>query len=165
MASYVSRLGNVLHFANHIIFADPHIDPERPGYAQFGDLLKATFRPKGPQPLIEIHRVCYTGSGTNREIVKRDEWERRFRDTLDAGLKALGLTIEVFVWDDDHERYVISDLLGLHLGNGFDTTKNPKAFATWTRLSASGRDAIQRLYDPNVRGRPYHRFTIGGAKK
>ena len=50
-----------------------------------------------------------------------DYFERRFRDGLSGRLRAAGLQAEVFVWDDFHDRYLISNLVGISLPNGFDT--------------------------------------------
>lgn len=162
ISAYLNRLGNILRYANHIIFADPHINPELPRYSQFVELLKTTARGAGPKALVEIHRVCYEDSGRNRTIVSKHEWQRRFSDALDADLTAVGVTAEVFIWDEDHDRHLISNLLGLHVGNGFDTSRNPSAVSTWTRLSSRERDAIQRYYDPQARSRGlYHRFKVG----
>lgn len=162
MPAYLARLGNILGSANHIIFADPHIDPTRVGYREFELLLKATARGGAPRPIVEIHRVRYEGSGTHKNFVDKAEWEQRFRDSLHAQLSAVGVTIEVFVWDRDHDRHLISNLLGLHVGNGFDTTADPQAVSTWTRLSSHDRDIVQRDYDPQARGAAlYHRFKVG----
>lgn len=43
----------------------------------------------------------------------------------------------------------ITDLLGIHLGNGFDTSNNLRARITWSRMSAKDRDEIQRNVDPS----------------
>jgi hypothetical protein len=160
-AAYLTRLAGVLRHANHILFADPHIDPTRYGYREFVELLRATARPKGPKPAVEIHRVRYEGSGGNKSLVDRHEWERRFRETLRGPLSAVGVAVDVFIWEDGHDRHVISNLLGLHVGNGFDTTKDPNAYSTWTRLGSLDRDAFQRHYDPQTRPRDlFHRFKI-----
>lgn len=161
-AEFLTRLGVILRHANHIIFADPHLDPSKSRYGEFVELLKATSRTSGPHPTLEIHRVRYEGSGESRKFPDRSEWEKRFRQPLDATLIAGGISIEVFVWDREHDRHLISNLLGLHVGNGFDTTTDPTAVSTWTRLTSRERDLIQRDYDPKVRPElVYHRFRIG----
>ncbi len=160
--AYLDRLGNILRHAKHIAFTDPHLDPSRAGYREFFELLKATARPHGPKALVEIHRVRYVGSGSSRTFPERAEWEQRFRSTLDSALAAVGVSVEVFIWNEEHDRHLISDLLGLHVGNGFDTTTAPNAVSTWTRLSSRDRDSVQRSYDPQARSSSlYHRFNIG----
>jgi hypothetical protein len=53
----------------------------------------------------------------------------------------------VFVWDDFHDRYLISNLMGISLPNGFDTTRDPNSVTTWTRLGRNERDDIQQEFD------------------
>lgn len=161
-AAYLDRLGNILRNASHIIFADPHLDPERAGYATFVELLEATGRSAGPKPLVEIHRVRYEGSGPNKQLKDQGYWERCFRNSLDVRLSAAGVTVEVFIWQDEHDRHLISNLLGLHVGNGFDTTAAVGAVTTWTRLTSREREKVQRFYDPQVNcAALFHRFKIG----
>src|SRR5439155_27259993 len=129
---------------------DPHLDPTRYGYRQFGDLLVRAGGRK-PLPVLEIHRVCYEGSGPNRTVLTPDEIERRFRRELAAQLSAAGLRVEVFVWDDFHYRHVVSNLLGILMENGFDTATDPRSITTWARLGRGDRDDIQREFDPASR--------------
>jgi hypothetical protein len=160
--SYLTQLDKVLRFASHIMFLDPHLDPTRPGYKDFLRILQAASRTNGPKPKLEIHRVCYEGSGHQRNVIANAEWERRFRSEFDAPLRSMRLSVEVFIWSDEHERHLISNLIGLHLGNGFDVSRDPNARTTWTRLSSADRDSIQRDFDPAVRGsKLIHRFSIG----
>jgi hypothetical protein len=161
--SYLTHLDKVLRFSSHLMFLDPHLDPTRFGYRDFLKILKHAARSNGRQPRIEIHRVCYEGSGRHRSVIPNNEWERRFRNKLDSELRSVHLSAEVFIWSDGHDRHLISNLIGLHLGNGFDVNSDPNAKVTWTRLSSLDRDQIQREYDPAVNGsRLNHRFSIGG---
>ena len=63
-------------------------------------------------------------------------------------LRAAGLKAEVFVWDDFHDRYLISNLVGISLPNGFDTNRNPNSVTSWTRLSRADSDDVLREFDP-----------------
>lgn len=160
--SYLMQLDKVLRFASHIMFLDPHLDPTRRGYKGFVRILQAASRTNGPKPKLEIHRVCYEGSGSQRNVIVNSEWERRFRTELDAPLRAMGLSVEIFIWSDEHERHLLSNLIGLHLGNGFDVSKDPNARTTWTRLNSADRDNIQREFDPAVNASKLnYRFSIG----
>jgi hypothetical protein len=161
-ASYIQQLSGILHHASHLMFLDPHLDPSRPDYGGFISILEEISRRSGPAPQIEVHRVCYVGSGSSRKIIERNEWETRFSDAWDTQLKAVGLTVRVVIWSDEHDRHVISNLMGLHLGNGFDTDAAPDAVSTWTRLSSADRDAIQREFDTRVNpGSVRCEFSIG----
>ena len=88
-------------------------------------------------------------------------YRRRFDLELGDRLRAAGLRAEVFVWDDFHDRYLIGNLVGVSLPNGFDTTNNPNDTTTWSRLGREERDDIQREFDPASRRHTLHqRFTI-----
>ena len=147
LADYKEHLEPILRCANSLQFIDPHLDPTKIRYAQFVDLLSVA-GPRNSKPTVEIHRVCYEGSGPNRGILAVKDLERDFRSELVAPLQAVGLRVEVFVWDDFHDRYLISNLIGISLPNGFDTTKISNSMTTWNRLGRDQRDDIQREFDP-----------------
>ena len=89
------------------------------------------------------------------------EWENRFRNGWSNDLAAAGLPVEVFIWDDHHDRYLITDLVGIEMGNGYDTSTNPKDITTWSRISRKDRDDIQREFDPACNRHVLrHRFTV-----
>ena len=76
-------------------------------------------------------------------------------------LHAAGLQAEVFVWDDFHDRYLISNLVGIALPNGFDTDRNPNSVTSWARLSRTDSDDVLREFEPNNgRHTQRARFTI-----
>lgn len=148
-ADYETQLDLVLRCANSIIFIDAHLDPEKHGYRDFGKLL-ARAGGRTPAPRIEIHRVCYEGSGPERRFPMRDDsryFERRF-GRLAAPLRRSGLSAEVFIWDDFHDRYLISNLIGIALSNGFDTNTNQTT--TWHRLGRVDRDKVRREFHPRT---------------
>jgi hypothetical protein len=145
---YKTALNLVLKHANSFMFIDPHLDPGRPRYRDFGKLLEGAGC-RTPAPSIEEHRVCYHGSGAQRRILNLQEIEKWFRNSLSETLKKVGLNIEVFIWDDFHDRHLISNLVGIAMANGFDATTAPSAQTTWTRLGRADRDDIQREFDPN----------------
>ena len=82
--------------------------------------------------------------------------------SLQAVAKSAGVSVEVFLWDDFHDRYLITDLIGISLPHGFGTTKAPNTQTTWTRLGRNDRDSVQREFDP-ARRQPLHRFTVKGT--
>lgn len=160
LGEYQRNLAAILRCANSLQFIDPHLDPARHGYRDFHAVL-ATAGGRTPPPLIELHRVCYEGSGRARRVLDLGQLERSFRDELATPVGAAGLRVEVFVWDDFHDRYLLSNLAGVLLPNGFDTSGNPADFTTWTRLGPVQRDDIQREFDPaSHRHALRGRFTI-----
>ncbi|MBW1793315.1 MAG: hypothetical protein JRF30_03025 [Deltaproteobacteria bacterium] len=147
LADYQEHLRLVLRCANSIMFIDPHLDPTQPRYSHFVNLLLA-MEGRSPRPLIEIHRVCYVGSGPKRQIIPQAELEQWFKQKLTDPLRDAGLEAHIFVWDDFHDRYLISNLVGVSIPYGFDTTRQPGSITTWTRLGRADRDDIQREFDP-----------------
>ena len=139
-AEYESHLDPVLRCSNSLIFIDPHLDPRKPGYQYFGALLREA-KKHTPAPLIEIHRRAPTD-----EDIK--ELEREFRDAFTKPLRTAGLQVTVYIWASRprfHDRYLISDIIGISLPDGFDTGRGR---TTWTRLCREDRDHIQREFDP-----------------
>ncbi len=157
---YEENLYLILRCANSIMFVDPHLDPSRPRYQDFISLLNV-MAGRIPAPLIELHRVCYYGSGPDRVLIEPLEWQQRFHDAWADTLRHVNLSVEVFIWDDFHDRYLISDLVGISVPNGFDTTSNPNSITTWTRLGRKERDDVQREFDPaSNRHTLRHRFVV-----
>ena len=145
--AYMEHLRLILQCANSIMFIDPHLDPTRRGYKKFVKLIEMTCTRKR-HPLIEIHRVCYEGSGPGRQIIDINKWKNRFNSLFQPIVSKTDLTIEVSIWDDFHDRCMISDLIGISLSNGFDVSSKPDDITTWTRLSRIDRDDLQREFDP-----------------
>ncbi len=157
---YRQQLGPILRCANSLQFIDPHLYPGQRGYRNLADLITCAGR-RSPAPLIEFHRVCYEGWGPNMQILDYGELERIFRSALATRLQAVGLSARVFIWDDFHDRYLISNLIGISLPNGFDTTNRPNDMTTWTRLGRTHRDEIQREFEEASRRHVLrHEFTI-----
>lgn len=160
---YRNHLAPVLRCANSLMFIDPHLDPARRGYSDFAALLTDAGS-RNPAPAIEIHRVCYEGSSSNRRLPMRDQpdyFERLFCEALRESVRASGLRVEVFLWDNFHDRYLISNVVGISLPNGFDTTADPTSITRWTRLGRDDRDDLQREFDPaNERHKLRHRFFV-----
>lgn len=159
ITAYLDNLKLILQCANSIMFIDPHLDPTKRGYRDFiRIILSVTGR--SPAPILEIHRACYTGSGPSRQIIDNNEWERRFRQSFAAALRIPRLSVNVFIWDDLHDRYLISNLLGIQMGNGFDVSTSPVP-TTWSRLGRAERDDIQREFDPvSQRHTLRHHFRV-----
>ncbi len=150
LAEYETHLDPILRCSNSLMFIDAHLDPAKWGYGDFAKLLRRAGG-RRPAPLIEIHRVCYEGSGRQRLFPAREDpeyFKRRFHDELGEPLRDAGLNVRVFIWDDFHDRYLVSNLGGISLPNGFDTSSDPGAVTTWTRLGRETRDDIQREFDP-----------------
>lgn len=161
LAAYQAALDPILRHANSLLFIDPYIDPS--DRHQYGDLMKilGSLGARSVKPLVEIHRAAWYGGGSDRRAKVKDVVAAL--QPLEALAKSAGISIEVFLWGDIHDRFLISDLIGLSLPYGFGTTKARDADETaWTRLGRGDRDAVQRDFDPAHR-KPIHSFTVGGT--
>jgi hypothetical protein len=155
---YKDNLDLILRHSNSLLFIDPYLDPTKRRYRDFRELLVRAGN-RVPAPLIEIHRVRYEGSGPNRKIFNETQLRDNFRHGLESHLRSSELEVTVFVWDDFHDRYLISNLIGILLPNGFDTARD--SHTRWTRLGRSDRDSVQREFDEASNQHKLHnRFTI-----
>ena len=145
-ADYKKHLDQVLRFSKSLLFIDPYLDPMKPRYRHIGALLKIAGG-RDPAPKIEIHR--HSREGTRN--MNRTYFENRFRTGLVNSLVTAGLQVEVFIWDRLHDRYLISNLIGILLPNGFDIDQSRNADTTWARLSRDDRDNVLRQFDPASR--------------
>ena len=151
--AYRQQLDLILRCANSIQFIDPYLNPAKDQYQDFADLL-AGAGSRTPAPLIEIHIHRRRGADF-------DQLESDFRDKLGKELQAAGLQADVFVWDTGpilgrittwywfHDRYLISNLIGISLPNGFDTSRRAD-LTMWTRMGSRERDDVQREFDPTI---------------
>lgn len=161
LVAYEAALAPVLRHANSLMFVDPFIDPTD-GH-QYGDLMKliAGLSTRSVKPRVEIHRAAWSGGG-NDKLPKVREVEAAVTPALTTAAKTAGLSVDVFLWDVIHDRYLITDLVGISLPYGFGTTTAPDAQTTWTRLGRDDRDDVQRDFDTAYRT-PRHRFTVNGT--
>jgi hypothetical protein len=160
---YLKHLSLILKHANLLMFIDPHLDPRRGRYSEFVQLLLAAKRARSFAPTIQIHRVCYCGD--EHRILNQSEWREAF-ESLQQPLKNAGLSADVFIWDQFHDRFIVTNLIGVLMSNGFDVSRNPNEMTTWARLDRSNREQLQREFDhPNnafheLRGN----FSVGNPR-
>lgn len=157
--AFLRTLSRILKCANSLMFIDPNLDPGSPNYGEFHELL-APVAERRPMPLIELHRSFCLGDGPAREFPNEKQWRQRFAP-LSHELKSVGLSAKVFLWQDFHARYLITDLIGLVAEAGFDVTRAHE-MTTWARLGRKDSDCIQRQFAPETRpGNLKYRFGIG----
>jgi len=150
LAAYQQALRLILRHANSAMFIDPNLDPSAYNY-QFFDQILALAGNRRPAPRIEIHRSHCLGDGQGRTFPTEAEWRKRFAG-LATKAQGFGIQIEVFGWDDFHYRLLITDIIGISVEAGFDTTNDPNAITPWGRLGRQDLDRFTRDYDPA--GRP-----------
>ena len=141
---YKKALTLILRHANSIMFIDPYIDPTLSHYASFIQLLKAVGE-RSPKPSVEIHCKIRRGSGQRAPAWNKEKMKTIFRENLEPVLEIFK-KIEILVWDDFHDRYLISNLGGILMSNGFDTSTDSSR-TTWARLGRNVRDDVQREFD------------------
>jgi hypothetical protein len=144
---YINTLELILVNSNSIMFIDPYLDPSpaRP-CKEFIDILRFIMNNTIKSSVsIEIHLKLNHNDGDNNKI---SDWEKIFSKNIFSKVNNK-LRIKVFIWDNFHDRYLISDLIGISIPYGFDTTSNTKSITTWTRLSRVDKDAVQKEFDEN----------------
>ena len=162
---YLRHLGCVFTNGRRICVIDPFLDPASQSYKEIPQLLLAA-RNRNPQPCLEIHRKCnYKPQGEReRPITLENEWRAIFR-LWNEQFDRAGLRVEIRIWDEFHNRYFLSEILGLHVGKGFIASRNPRAIDAWSRLSRDDRVKVDREFDEN--NSPDHqlwcRFSIGAV--
>lgn len=159
-ADYLNVLHRVLRQARSLMFVDPNLDPSSWSYREFARLLEP-LSAREVKPRIEIHRSLAKGDGPNRTLPSTAEWQASFAPLSEA-LRRWGLQAEVFGWDDFHDRYLITDVVGMSVPAGFDVTAKPNDLSTWSRLGRDDKDRFQRIYDPAANSALFRwRFDIG----
>ena len=159
---YSNLLQPLFRHANCIAFMDPHLNPKCGRYGDFIQLLTdSVLARRVSKPTIEVHRIAWLHDSNDKrpEIL---EIEEIFCDAWTVKLKRCGIKVEVFLWDDFHDRFVASDLLSMSWSNGFDVTTDSKARVTVGRLSRADRDDLQLEFAINTNSHQMLRkFTIG----
>ncbi|MBN1351927.1 hypothetical protein JXJ21_21165 [candidate division KSB1 bacterium] len=148
MADYVSASKILLGCSNSLMFIDPHIDPGKNQYSGFTDFFDEISK-RYVRPHIEVHRVgWHTKDQKGAPVFEdNDKWKSTFKKEWEPKLSLLRMEVTVYIWDDFHDRYLISDIGGISVAYGFDTSNRTDLKTTWTRLSRHDRDDIQREFD------------------
>ncbi len=154
ISEYKDALNLILRHARSIMFIDPYIYPVQPNYANFIKLLEAAGDrpPQSPRPLVEIEihnkirEIRKKNGELENKVATHQIMENTFRDEFGPVLSQSNLKAEIFIWDNFHDRYLISNLGGIQMSNGFDTSRKPDDLTTWSRLGRSDRDDVQREF-------------------
>lgn len=137
----------LLESSKSVNFIDPYLDPSRHDYKEFYKIFSiCNNNPNCSE--INIHRVCYTDSGTQREVKDKAYWESVFRKDLqkyNTNNKA-----SVYIWPDFHDRYILTNLMGFSLPYGISTTKDSSELTgktIWTKLSFNDNINLQMVFN------------------
>ncbi|WP_129125932.1 hypothetical protein [Geomonas oryzae] len=136
---YLDHLRPLLMSANLLSFIDPYVDPSECNYRDFIQLIQAATS-RRPLPLIQIHR---------RKGLDGTNWQAVFETAFGSIVKATGVRIDIFLWDEMHDRYLLSDIIGISMPYGFDTTARTDHLGrtTWNRMSRTVRDNVLKDFD------------------
>ena len=157
---YLKCLERLSSHARHLMFIDPFLDPSQTQYREFHRLL-SPLAGRTPSPLIELHRKCYVDDGGRRSVLTTKEWQAQFQP-LSQQLSLIGLKATVFLWSDFHDRFLISNLVGISVPHGFDVSTRPNDLTPWTRLGKLDRARWQLEFDEAGAGlRLIGKFEIG----
>lgn len=145
--AYLEALAPILRHANFLMFIDPHIDPTRPNYREFPRLLCAAGT-VSDRPLIQIHRASHRKGPGGREVQRQARWIHDFNPWHDE-LSRRHRKAEVFLWEDLHDRFLVSDMVAISIPYGFDTSEESQVCTSWSRLGRADQERLEREYDAN----------------
>lgn len=157
---YRSALALVLRHASLLMFIDAYIDPRAPNYEEFPQLLLAAGSNEN-KPIIQIHRASWRKVGGKIEVQPLAAWIADF-DPWSEKLARTDMKADVFIWEDTHDRYLVSDTISINLPYGFDIGSDGDPPTTWSRIGTKEIERLQLEYEPNCK---VHRlvgsFSIG----
>jgi len=150
VAAYANALRPLIKYSRSLMFIDPYLDLQAANYQDFLVLLKdiATINPGVD---IELHRQIRTVQ--SGQLRSARDWKQSFDQVLTADPVLKNLSVKVFIWDEFHDRYLISNLMGISVPYGFDTTKKVEA-TRWSMLSPQDANDVREEFtegDPQFR--------------
>jgi hypothetical protein len=155
---YIKELERLLRFAKSAAFIDPYRDPTIERYADFHKLL-GVCRRRETTLWVSIHRCCYRGTGSESHTLTECEARQIFKPLAEKlNHPDMRVRVEVFIWEDFHDRFLITDLLGLSVPYGFDIDTGREERPTrWTKLSREDSDGVLREFEEK---NPLHGFKF-----
>ncbi len=148
--AYIIALRSLIKHSRSLMFIDPYLDLKADNYQGFLKLLRE-IASINPSIEIELHRQIKTAYG--EQFMSATDWRLRFEDAIASIQSLKKLNINVFIWDEFHDRYLISNLMGVSVPYGFDTTNKSDA-TRWTMLSPQDTDDVRQEFsegDPQRR--------------
>lgn len=155
VAAYISALRPLIKYSRSLMFIDPYLDLLAANYQDFLSLLKE-IASINPGVEVELHRQIKPAHG--EQLVSAAIWKQRFSQAIASDQSLKNLKINIFIWDEFHDRYLISNLMGISVPYGFDTTKKNEA-TRWSMLSPHDADDVRQEFtagDPLFRRKLQH---------
>lgn len=153
IVAYTKTLRPLIKYSRSLMFIDPYLDLEAANYKDFLILLKE-IASINPGVDIELHRHIKPAYGG--QLRSASNWKQSFDRVLSADPVLKSLRIQVFIWDEFHDRYLISNLMGISVPYGFDTTKKNEA-TRWSMLSAQDTNDVREEF---TKGDPLFRRKL-----
>jgi hypothetical protein len=150
---YIDVLRPLIKYSRSLMFIDPYLDLSASNYKDFLTLLE-TIASINPGVNVELHRQIKSAHG--EPMRKASAWKQSFHQIISANPALKNLNIEVFIWDEFHDRYVVSNLMGISVPYGFDTTNKNEA-TRWSMLSTQDADDVREEF---TEGDPQFRRTL-----
>lgn len=148
--AYIEVLRPLIKYSRSLMFIDPYLDLAAPNYKDFVTLLE-TIASINPDAEVELHRQIKVTQG--QTMLTASAWKQRFAQVIAANPALKKLSINVFVWDEFHDRYLVSNLMGISVPYGFDTTGKDEA-TRWSMLSTEDANDVREEFtegDPRKR--------------
>lgn len=140
--AYIDVLRPLIKYSRSLMFIDPYLDLSAPNYKDFLNLLQ-TIASINPGADIELHRQIKPAHGG--QIRTASAWKQSFDQVISADPDLKKLSIKVFIWDEFHDRYLVSNLMGISVPYGFDTTKKDEA-TRWSMLSSQDANDVREEF-------------------
>jgi hypothetical protein len=147
----VDAFGELLRRASRFDFIDPHLDPSDRRYLRFCRLVRE-LNHNPNKPRIVFH--------TSLKVIFRAETAESAFSQISNAMIPAGKTADVYIWDYEdlpdkfHDRFLLTDLIGIQLGRGFESSPrvDNNAFiiprATAQRVSEVFRNDVNSRFEP-----------------
>lgn len=148
--AYIEVLRPLIKYSRSLMFIDPYLDLAASNYKDFVTLLEA-IASINPDAEVELHRQIKPAQG--QSMLTASAWKQRFAEVITSNSALKKLSINVFVWDEFHDRYLVSNLMGISVPYGFDTTGKDEA-TRWSMLSTEDANDVREEFtegDPRKR--------------
>jgi hypothetical protein len=144
--NYVKYLKPIFKHSNSLMFIDPYIR-EKENLRVFINIINQM--PINSELVLEIH-------STNDGIKDKKILENKFQALKIIKNKFKKIT--VYYWSNFHDRYIVSDLVGISLPHGLVTNSQK---TTWVKLTPDDKADVQREFHPNHNHhQSIHKFLI-----
>lgn len=147
--SYKENLLSVVHYSSSLKLIDPYVNLLEEGSfvdTFLNDVLSDSTRKNSLRVQIHSSVKMLNGEMTTRKYIQQscNKLTCMLRDSKVE-------RVEVFIWKNFHDRYLLSNLIGICLAHGFATTERNSLKTTWGRIGRESREYIRDAFNPELR--------------